>query len=524
MRTIFHNAVVVTMNPTQPLAGTVTVEKGRFVYVGGAPPDGLTRSTETRRIDCRGRILFPGLIDTHGHLSSLARRLALPDLSPENHVHGIKDLQAVISQEAGAVQPGQWIQAAGYHEYALAEKRHPTRRDLDQAAPDHPVKISHRTGLAHVLNSRALALAGINSETVDPDGGLVDLDPSTGEPTGVLFGFGKYLSTRIPPLSAEMFTAGLRRTNQILLSHGITGVHDTTAHNDLTTLRNFRRWLDTGALQIRLTAMIGYPAMEGMFTEETMALFNDVDFRWGGVKVMVEDTTGRLNPDQQTLNQIIRTIHTSGGRAVIHAVEPPALEAAIIALEKALERRPRRDHRHRIEHVAVCPPELIQRMATLEVIPVVQPAFILANGDRYLETVAKHYQPHLYPLAGLWNHSLFPAASSDFPVGPINPFMGIQAAESRKTSSGRSVSAHQAINRNQSLTMYTRAAAYAGFEERQKGMIAPGLLADMILLNEDPTRIPGPDLGQLRILATFIGGQLVWKDESGDNPAMDIVS
>jgi predicted amidohydrolase YtcJ len=182
-------------------------------------------------------------------------------------------------------------------------------------------------------------------------------------------------------------------------------------------------------------------------------------------------------------------------------------------LEYALQRSPRVDHRHRVEHCSVCTMELAERLASLKVAVVTQPAFIYYSGDRYLKTVPEEQLKHLYPLGTLINAGLKVAASSDCPVIPPNPIYGIYAAVSRRTETGQSLLPRECISTLEVLWMYTMGGAYVCFEEATKGSITPGKFADLVLLSGDPIETAPEDMKDLEIEMTIIDGEIVWRKE-----------
>ncbi|HUS82350.1 MAG TPA: amidohydrolase family protein, partial [Dehalococcoidia bacterium] len=198
MKTIFHNADVITMDAARPRAGAVAVENGRIVALG-SDADVLALRNGASLIDCRGGALLPGFIDAHIHLLSYAASLISVDCSPAA-VSSIDEVQDALRRKAADTPAGSWLRATGYDETALAERRHPTRWELDAAAPDHPVRLIHRTGRACVLNSLALALAGVGIATEEPPGGHMERDPTSGEPAGLLIEMDALLDAAVPPI------------------------------------------------------------------------------------------------------------------------------------------------------------------------------------------------------------------------------------------------------------------------------------------------------------------------------------
>jgi len=192
-----------------------------------------------------------------------------------------------------------------------------------------------------------------------------------------------------------------------------------------------------------------------------------------------------------------------------------AVAAAAQALADALRRRPRRDHRHRIEHCGVCPPALARRLAALGVLVVTQPSFVYHNGDRYLRQVAAEELPHLYPLRTLLESGVMVAAGSDAPVAPPGPLSGLAGAVRRLSSGGAVVAPQQAVSPEEALTMHTRAAARAAFEEGERGSLRAGKRADLVLLSADP--LAGAPVEALRVETTVVGGEIAW--QRGQTPS-----
>jgi hypothetical protein len=502
---VMYNADVVTMDPFLPRARLVAIRKGRIARISRETyPDGTSRATEV--VDCKGRTVVPGLIDAHCHLAGYAESLVSLDLSPRQNVRSVSDIKKRIASWCRDRPPGTWIRCSGYSEFSLKENRHPTRKDLDEAAPLHPVRLIHRSGHAHVLNSLALDLVGITFETGDPPEGLIDRDP-TGEPTGILYGMGAYLSKRMPPLDADEMERGVRLANERLLSYGIASVHDASAHNDLHRFHVLRTWKKRGLFTPRITMMLGIDGFGESGGEP--AFRNDALIAVRGVKIIVDETTGRLHPSQTQLNDMVLAIHCAGLQVAIHAIEEPVIEAACNAIEYALQREPRTDHRHRIEHCSVCPPHLRERISRLAITVVSQPSFLYYSGERYLRTVPDRQKAHLYPLGALLKKGVRVAAGSDFPIADPNPWTAIYAAVSRKGESGDALGQEERIGAFEALRMYTEYAAEAAFEETEKGSITVGKAADLVVLSADPMSIDAEELKHIRTVMIIVNGKTV---------------
>jgi predicted amidohydrolase YtcJ len=213
-------------------------------------------------------------------------------VSPQANVYSISDLQDRIGTNSKKLASGTWIRASGYHEFNLAEGRHPTRWDLDKAAPNHPVKLTHQSRHAHILNSLALELIGISISTPDPPGGLIDRSTPTGEPTGILFEMNDFLSRRIAPLEEREFNRGVELVNQKLLSLGITSIHDASSHNGIKQWMSLCSWKEKDKFLPRVNMMLGLNGFNNREQSDFSCSCNKDQLRFSGVKIILDETTG----------------------------------------------------------------------------------------------------------------------------------------------------------------------------------------------------------------------------------------
>jgi predicted amidohydrolase YtcJ len=469
------------------------------------------RRKKTEVIDCMGKTVVPGFIDAHCHLAAFAESLVCIDLSPQEGTRSLADMRGKIRTYYADRPRDTWIRGKGYNEFYLKEKRHPNRHDLDKAASLHPVKLTHRSGHAHVLNSLGLKLVGITAESGDPPDGLIDRDLETGEPTGILFGMGNYLAKKIPPLDDDEMKQGVRLANEKLLSLGVTSIQDATSHNDIRCWNMFRQWKSEGIFRPGVTMMSGMKGFDEYKKQMYQSFSNEIGLRLSGVKIIVHEITGDLEPSQKRLNEMVFEIHKAGFQAALHAVEERTIEAACDAIEYALKQLPRQDHRHRIEHCSVCPSALAKRISDLGIMVVTQPAFLYYGGDRYLETVPSEQLKNLYTIGRLIKNNIRVAGSSDFPIVKPNPFIGIYAAATRMSEKGKPVLPEEGIERFEALRMYTQMAAAASFEEHLKGSIAIGKNADLAVLSSDPTTIDADAIKSIKVEMTIINGEIAYK-------------
>jgi predicted amidohydrolase YtcJ len=506
---LLHNARVITMDAARPGATMVAIKGNRILKMGSGENISSCQGPGTRVIDCQGKTVLPGFVDAHCHPLALASHLLSVDCGPQA-VTSIADIQNRIRQRAGQTPKGDWIRATGYHEFYLAEGRHPQRQDLDQATPDHPIKLTHQSGHACVLNTLALKLLNITAETPEPEGAIIERDLESGEPNGVLFEMNACVDGLMPPLSATDLEKGAELADRQFLSQGITSVRDATWGDAPRRWHSLRRLQEEEGFRPRVSMMIGVDEIDqweaaGLKSEKETTL------RQNGVKVVIHTTRGSLHPPQDQLNRLVLEVHRRGHQLALHAVELETVKAAVTALEHALRKEPRPDHRHRIEHCSVCPPALVQRIRSIGAVVVTQPPFIFYNGNRYLATVAPEEQPWLYPIGSLLASGVRVAGSSDTPVVSASPLVGIYAAVNRLTQTNRPLGRNEAVSVLEALAMYTIEGAFSSFEENVKGSIAEGRLADLVVLSEDPTSVPPERLKELEVVMTILDGRVVWQ-------------
>jgi len=508
---ILKNANIITMDAAQPSAEAVAISGEEIILVGENTDAETAVGAGTRIIDCGGRTVMPGFNDAHLHLFSLMKKLLSVDLSPEA-VSSIEDIKQAIRRKAEDTPPGNWISGTNYNEFYLVGKRFPTRWDIDEAAPDHPVILSHRSLHACVLNSRALELAGIGMETEEPPGATIERDPITGEPNGVLYEMlGDIRGRVVPAMTGAELDEAAGLVNALFLSNGITSFHEATYRNDPGRWQTVSKLKETGKLHSRIYMMAGADFWQQFQEEGLVPGSGDNRLRPGAVKVMVTRTSGKLNPAPEELKSLALDIHSAGFQLAFHAEEEDVIEAVIDTLEYVNGILPVAGRRHRIEHCAECTPRLLKRLPDLGVVIVNQPPFIYYSGERYLATVKPDILPWMYRIRSPMASGLVVAGSSDTPVVPLNPLAGIYAAVTRKTEAGQDFQPEESVSPLQALAMYTVNAAYASFEEDIKGSITPGKLADMVVLSDDPTQVPPEQIKDIRVNMTIIGGEVIWE-------------
>jgi predicted amidohydrolase YtcJ len=508
---VLKNAKVITMDAEKPAAELVVINGDKISLVTGNDEMESVTGANTRVIDCRGKTVVPGFNDAHLHLFSLIRKLLSVDLSPSS-VGSIADIKEAIRRKAENTPPGTWLSGTDYNEFYLAEKRCPTRWDIDEVSPDHPVVLSHRSLHACVLNSRALSLAGINRETPEPPDGIIERDLDTGEPNGVLYEMLGYIRGEVmPPLSEAELNEGVALADQQFLSQGITSLQEATYKNDRHRWQIIRRFKESGKLRSRVSMMAGTETRHQFQKSGLVTGSGDNHLRLGALKVMLGEAAGQGKLTQEALNQMVLDGHLGGFQVAFHAITGSAIETAVKALEYVDGHSPVAGRRHRIEHCSECPPYLLERLRKLGAVIVTHPATIYYNGERYLATVSPSQLPWLYRIKSPVESGVVVAAASDTPVIPIDPLVGIYAAVTRRAESGQVLLPEECVIPQQALAMYTVNAAYASFEEDIKGSISPGRLADIVVMSDDPAQVPPEQIKDIKVEMTIIGGEVVWE-------------
>lgn len=490
---LLHGGRVLTLDPRRPWAEAVAISGGKILAVGSEHELKPFLSSRTQLLACAGKTVLPGFIDPHLHLLAWASRSCGADASA---ARSIPELQLALRQQLVRTSADEWVRGYGYDEFFLTEKRHPTRHDLDVVTRERPLLLRHRTGHAAVLNSRALELAGMEHDSTFSEGVLFEMEP--------------FLRTVVPQLSAEALEDGVRRVGQELFRQGVTSFHDASAGNTLEDLALFQRFHAEGMVASRATVMIGIDAFSQVLAASLPPFSGDEWVRLGSIKIMVHESRGTLSPSPEELAAMIERVHRHGFQVAIHAVEEAPVCVALDGIARAVQRWPRPDSRHRIEHCAMCPPPFLETLRDTGSIVVTQPGFLHFYGEKYAAEVATDVQGWLYRTKSFLAHGIGVAGSSDCPIAPLAPLFGIQAAMTRRASSGASLNPEEALDLSSALSLFTTAGAWVGFEETTKGRIAPGFAADLVILDGEVLRIAPQDLGTLQVAKTIIGGKLVW--------------
>ena len=527
---VLYNGRVLTLEEDIPEAGAVAVLGNRIAAVGSDRDLAPLRETARRSVDLKGAVVVPGFIDAHNHLFLYIYLLTLLDCRV-----GLDDPLSVVlervARKAGETAGGEMIRGWGFADYKVRERRYPTRRELDEAAPDNPVVLIHTSGHHAAANSAALRAFGISAGTPDPSGGRIERDAATGEPTGVLHESAMH-ALSFAGLLLEFLSRDLESQLGLLesggreyLGCGITSVHDASCLPDI--LRLYHEAECRGRLPLRLYPMPMFDLSRPVLDSGLRTRFGSDRLRLGPVKVIGDGSlsgrtaavsepyrntpgTGMLTMDQERMNAVVRQIHEKGFQAAVHAIGDRAVDQVLTAYEQVIPRGSGNPMRHRIEHAGILTPGLIRRMADLDLVVATQPRFLFEQGDGFLDSCGPERILRVYPFRSLLESGIRVAGSSDCPVVSHNPLLGIRDAVLRRTEAGLVLAPDERISAGQALRLFTIDAARASFEEDRKGSIRPGKLADLVVLDRDPLSVAPERIGEIRVLMTLLDGDVVY--------------
>ncbi len=522
---VLHNGDFLTMEPPSPSAQAVAIANGRFLAVGSNDEILALADGRTRKIDLEGNTVVPGFIDAHSH----------PAIAGVNHLRSvdcdlrsIAAIQQALRKGAKNTPPGEWILGFKYDDTKTAERRYLTLADLDAVSTIHPVFVRHRGGHTAYVNSLAMKLAKVTDQTPDPPGGHFHRDPQT-----------RKLSGRIEERATDPFTAiipstitrddrreGVKLISKMLARTGITSVHD--AYGTPEDLRAYQDARDAGELLTRVYCFIGSQHFDRMAAAGVRTGLGDEWVRVGPMKMTcdgsISERTARLStpyvgrPDyhglwvssEEELYERGRKAHEAGWQIGIHANGDVAIERVLGIFERLQRELPRRDPRFRIEHCTVINGELVRRIRELGAIPNPFSTYVYFHGEKMLEYGEERLE-RMFAVRSFLDAGVRVTMTSDYPPGPFEPMMALQSMVTRTDMQGKIWGPSQRVTVEEALRVGTVHGAYASREEREKGSIRPGKLADLVVLGRDPREVEPSTLIETPIERTMAGGAWVYE-------------
>lgn len=529
---ILINGNVITMNHAQPEADSVVIKDGNIKYAGNKKQALRWKGTKTDIIDVNGKTVLPGFIESHIHPTVYGLNLLDIDCRPEK-TPTIEAILFKVKEKVNQLPSGTWIRGWGWDDSRIKEKRIPTRWDLDKVAPNHPVILKRTCNHMATCNSKALEISNITENTLNPKGGNIECDPSSGRLTGLVQEKAQGL-VAVPEYNVDDIIKGMKLAQKDFAKWGITTVHDMAT--EILDFKAYQKMIFTKELQVRLRPWFWAVDQNGFkgCLDEVLSLgiksgFGNDMLKIQGVKYMLDGSVGGktaaveepylstsekgiLYDDVDHFSPYVKFALENDLRVAIHGIGERAIEVAIKAYERANESKDFRHLRNRIEHCALPTKDHLKRMKDLHLIACSSIGFIYYLGDSYIANLGPERMKRVYPHRSFKDYGIVAPGNSDLPVTGGNPWTGIYAAVNRKTVSGQVVDENQNISVHDAIKAYTYDAAYSSCEEELIGIIKPSAKADMIIVSENPYEINSEYLRKIEVECTILNGEIIYRN------------
>ncbi len=521
---IITNAVIWTGNTQQPYAQAMALVGDSIIAIGAHEEIKELKDVSTELVNAEGNFITPGFIDTHVHLMMGGNALLSVELRDANTP---EEFTKRIASYANTLKDGQWI-LEGNWDHTLWGGELPNKEWIDKYTEDKPVALYRLDGHMILANSAALKIAGINKNTSKIESGEI-VRNADGTPSGILKGNAMYLVlNKVPSLNQREKKNALRAATNYLLSKGVTSVHDMDSLGTYTAAKELK---DSSELAIRI-----YMAKPLNRWNQKFDMGNS-DNKWlktGIVKGFVDgslgshtaafkepytdkpDDSGFFINDEDKISEWTSSADKENLQVTIHAIGDKAIHSLLNTYEQVIKENGPEDRRFRVEHVQHIANQDISRFDELDVIASMQPYHAIDDGRWAEELIGSKRIRTTYAFKSLLDANAKLVFGSDWPVAPASPLDGIYAAVTRRTLDDKNPDGwvpEQKITVEQALKAYTTTAAYASFEEKRKGTLEPGKLADFVILSEDITKIDPVKIKNVQILKTYLGGIKVYDGE-----------
>ena len=534
METIFKNGNILTMDEPAPRAEALAIQFGRIYRVGKTAELEALAELGTKIIDLQGQTLLPGFIDTHNHFCLYALLIDQADCRPAAGCVRGEDVVEALRVQAKKTRPGKWIMGWGYAPYLLDDQKDLTREDLDRASKKHPICLVHVSVHGSVVNSLALKELGFTKKTPNPPGGIIHRD-AKGEPNGILSEsafmgplffntpsiYSKMMAEYDPEGRVEMVSRCAARYYQL----GIVGAHDPFV--DSLTLRTYQEAEGAGRFPFRLYAYILNHWADPLMSAGIRRGFGSEWIRIGAIKIFLDGGMssrtaavyepyvyppkagrGILNYDQKGIDREIRKFDRAGYQVSVHAQGDRALDMLLRAFERSMTKG--NPLRHHIVHAGNLTAPQIDKVEELGLYISSQANFFSLLGDGFIQAYGPARSRELYRFNTLLKKGIKLGFSSDCPVADPNPLTGLRDAICRKTASGQEFGPAECITAEQALALYNREAAYFSFEEKERGTLKEGKLADLVVLDKNPLTLTPEEISNCQVKMTVVGGKIVY--------------
>ena len=534
---VFVNGNIYTANDKQPRAEAIAVTSDRITFVGKNGDARKLAGEGTRVVDLRGKTVMPGLTDAHCHIFGIGEREMHLNLEGTNTR---EEFLAKVKERVAQAEPGKWVTGRGWIETFWSPPEFPSAADLDAIAPENPVFLTRADGHAAVVNTAALRIAGITADTPNPFGGEILKDKASGVPTGMLLDHAQALVEKhLPPPTAadkeQALLLGAKRSVEL----GWTQVQNAGSTLDESAI--MRRLYEADKLKLRIYNAVSGPgepadrllsdgavigAHGGRFTQRTIKFYADGALGSRGAALLEKyadaDTSGFFTNKPEALRPAYEDSLRRGIQVQTHAIGDRANRLVLDLYEEIFNavpvaQRKVEEPRWRIEHAQVISAPDIPRFAKLGVIPSMQPSHAISDLFFAPSRLGKERLAGAYAWQSLIKSGAIIPGGSDAPVERGEPMIEFYASVARKSLKGESKDGwhpEQAVTREQALKMFTIWPAYAAFEEKERGSIEVGKLADLTVLSADIMKIPHPEILKTRCVMTVIGGETVFESSA----------
>jgi predicted amidohydrolase YtcJ len=522
------NGRVFTVDEAQPRAEAFAVRGGRFMAVGSTADIRNLVTSRTTVIDAAGRTVTPGFIDAHSHPSGINELFGV-----NGNVRTVRELQDALRRRAAEIPPDQWVTAFMFDDTKFDVVLN--RRQLDEVVSDHPVAVHHRGGHTSWYNSKALEMAHIDKNTPDPKGGQF-LRDDRGELTGRVAELARDVFDKVG--KQETFSEeeqrsrglkGMAHMSRLFAAAGLTSVHDAQATRG--QILAYQDAYHSGELRHRVYYLLAADLLEAYKAAGVYTGMGDEWVRVGGVKFVADGSCsertmlmstpyiGRPNDygiqtmTEQEIVDGVENAHRHQFQVGIHANGDVAIDLVLKAYERALQRWPHPDRRHRIEHCTLVNDNLLRRIKATGSIPTPFWTYVYYHGEKWTEYGDDKLR-WMFAHRSFLDYGIKVPGASDYEPGPFEPLMAIQSMVTRRDYKGREWGPNQKITVDEALKVATIHGAYASYEEGVKGSITAGKYADFVILERDPHDVDPNTIKDIKIERTVVGGKTTFNRES----------
>lgn len=526
---LLRKGTVITVDKKDSVVDAVAIKGNKILFAGTTEDANAFINESTTVVDLHGRTVTPGFIDSHIHSAVMGVNALAIDCRP-SVISSISDLQESIYERAKVTPEGQWIRGWGYNDQYLKERRHPNKWDLDKVAQNHPVMLIRVCNHISVYNSAAINLAGITNTS--------DFSPLTftrkdNEISGIMKEEAHFHMFKAAMLKKQEIIDGMEMAYDMLIKEGITSIHDSGGYGP-AQFEAFQQAIAREKFKIRLYAMVFSFAENLQLNDDFLKIgihsgLGNSHYKIGPLKLMIDGSSsgptastiapyhcdpsnhGILTHPQHVVDDYIARGHQHGWQVTSHAIGDNGVTIIVNAIEKAMKEFPMENTRHRIEHCAMVTDELLSRIKKLNIVPISNPIFLYEFGDGYMTNYGKENAYRMFTCKSFFDHGIIAAGASDCPITFSNPLMGIHLAVNRETQGGQTINPDERITPLEALRMYTYNGAYASKEEKTKGSIEQGKLADLVVLNQDFLKAEPSKLRDIQVDMTILDGQIVYQ-------------